>query len=334
MNAASSPSISPSTPPPATEVLVLGPAYCDLLFAGLEAIPELGTERFASGFLTTAGGSAITAVALRRLGRHVALVADVGDDPHGGVIREVLRREHVDARWLRVRDDAPTPVTAVLSTPEDRAFVTHLPAPGEPPELDDVLAASGARHLHVGGFPVALAVPGLMATAHRRGVTVSFDPGWDERALRDPRVLALATACDLLMPSRSEAVRLADLDDGADAERALSTLVATRPNGTTIVKDGPRGAIASDPQGTARIASPTVVAVDPTGAGDVFDAGFLDAWLGGAPLDACLRTGAICGARAVTAHGGASAAPYRAEIDRLLAETGEDVGNAAARESR
>jgi len=330
VNAASSPSTSASTPASA-EVLVLGPAYCDLLFTGLEAIPALGTERFASGFLTTAGGSAITAVALRRLGRRIALVADVGDDPHGGVIQDVLRREGVDARWLRVRDDAPTPVTAVLSTPADRAFVTHLPTPAEPPNLDDILAASGARHLHAGGFPAALALPDLMTTARRHDVTVSFDPGWDERALRDPRVLGLASACDVLMPSRSEAARLADLDDGADAQRALSHLAAGRPYGTTIVKDGPRGAVASDPRGTARVTSPTVAAVDPTGAGDVFDAGFLDAWLSGAPLDACLRSGAICGARAVTAHGGASAAPSRDEIDRLHAQDGED---ATARESR
>lgn len=335
MNAASSPSASPSASSNTTaaaEIVVLGPAYCDLLFAGLDAIPALGTERFASGFLTTAGGSAITAVALRRLGRRVALVADVGDDPHGRVIQEVLQREGVTTRWLRVRDDAPTPVTAVLSTKDDRAFVTHLPTPGQPPALDAVLVASGARHLHVGGFPAALDLPDLMTTARSRNVTVSFDPGWDERALRDPRVLELATACDLLMPSRSEAVRLADLDDDADAARALSKLAATRPAGTTIVKDGPRGAVARDPHGTARVASPSVVAVDPTGAGDVFDAGFLDAWLDGASLDACLLSGAICGARAVTAHGGASAAPTRAEIDRLLAEESENLHDAATRE--
>jgi len=321
---------SPADPsaPASVEVVVLGPAYCDLLFAGLEAIPAPGTERFASGFVTTAGGSAITAVALRRLGRAVALVADVGDDPYGRVIQRVLEREGVDLRWLRIRDDAPTPVSAVLSTETDRAFVTHLPAPGEPPDLDAVLAASGARHLHVGGFPAALDLPDLVATAHRRSVTVSFDPGWDERALRDRRVLGLASACDLLMPSRSEAARLAGADDLA-AEAALSRLAALRPHGTTVVKDGPRGAVATDPHGTARVASPSVVAVDPTGAGDVFDAGFLDAWLSGAPLDACLLSGAICGARAVTAHGGASAAPTRSEIDRLLAEASE---HAATRE--
>jgi len=315
---------SPVDPSPsaAVEVLVLGPAYCDLLFTGLEGVPALGTERFASGFLTTAGGSAITAVALRRLGRPVALVADLGDDPHGRVIRDVLEHEGVDLRWLRTRDDAPTPVSAVLSTTTDRAFVTHLPPRAEPPDLDAVLAASGARHLHVGGFPAALDLPDLVATAHRRSVTVSFDPGWDERALRSPRVLGLAAACDLLMPSRSEAARLAG-SDGLAAEAALSQLAALRPHGTTVVKDGPRGAVGADPRVTARVASPSVVAVDPTGAGDVFDAGFLDAWLGGAPLDACLRSGAICGARAVTAHGGASASPTRAELDRLLAERSE-----------
>lgn len=305
------------------DVLVCGPAYCDLLFAGLEALPALGTERFAQGFLITAGGSAITAVALRRLGRRVGLLADVGADAHGEVVRRVLRHEQVETGWLRERPDAPTPVTAVLSTPGDRAFVTYLAPDAEPPDLEDALVASGARHVHVGGFPAALRIPHLVDVARRQGATVSFDPGWDERALDHPRVRELATRCDVLLPSRNEALRLADLvDDGPDAaSHAAAALARLRSAGVTVVKDGARGAWGAAPGARAHAVPPPVTPRDPTGAGDVFDAGFLDAWLAGEPLAACLRRGAACGARAVTAHGGTAAAPTTADLTRALIET-------------
>jgi hypothetical protein len=306
-------------------VLVCGPAYCDLLFAGLPALPELGTERFAQGFLITAGGSAIAAVALQRLGRPSGLLADVGADPHGDVVRGVLAEAGVATAWLRRRPDVPTPVTAVLSTPADRAFVTYLAPPAAPPDLAGVLHASGARHLHVGGFPAALQLPHLVDVAHAAGATVSFDPGWDERALDQPRVREVAQRCDVLLPSRNEALRLAGLaDEGPDdARRAAAALAAQRQEAVTVVKDGARGAWVAAPGERAHAAAPTVASRDPTGAGDVFDAGFLDAWLAGAPLAACLRHGVACGARAVTAYGGTAAAPTAEELGRLLADTPE-----------
>jgi hypothetical protein len=307
----------------AAEVLVCGPAYCDMLFAGLEALPALGTERFAQGFLITAGGSAITAVALRRLGRRTALLADVGADAHGEVVRRVLSDEGVETRWLRARRDAPTPVTAVLSTPGDRAFVTYLAPDAEPPDFAEALAATGAGHVHVGGFPAALRIPHLVDVARGQGATVSFDPGWDERALDHPRVREVASRCDVLLPSRNEALRLADLaDDGPDAARRSATALARlRPEAVTVVKDGARGAWGAGPDARVHVAPPPVTPHDPTGAGDAFDAGFLDAWLAGRSLADCLRRGAVCGARAVTARGGATAAPTAAELSRALAQS-------------
>jgi sugar/nucleoside kinase (ribokinase family) len=88
----------------------------------------------------------------------------------------------------------------------------------------------------------------------------------------------------------------------------------------TIVKDGARGALGAARAERARAAVPPVRTVDATGAGDVFDAGFLDAWLSGRPLGDALLRGAICGARAVTRPGGATAAPTRAELERALQE--------------
>ena len=301
-------------------VVVAGPAYCDLLFGGLERLPRLGEERFAGRFLIAAGGSAITAIALRRLGHPVALAAVVGDDALGRIIRERLVAEGVDVSWLHVAPGTATPVTAVLSTGADRAFVTYLEdAAVHGAELAPALKAFGARHLHVAGFPVALAEPDVVATAHAAGATVSFDPGWDAQALAAARVQRVALEADVLLPNRLEAELL--LASGPDDEAPLTAaaaaarLAAARGGRTTVVKDGPAGAHGVDPQGPTHATAPAVDALDPTGAGDVFDAGFLDAWWADAPLAEALRRGAVCGARATTAYGGATAAPTRAELE-------------------
>jgi len=307
-------------PPAPVRAVVLGPTYCDLVFGGLERLPELGEERFARSFLIATGGSAITAIALHRLGHAVQLCADVGRDALAAWLRDALTREGVGIDALRA-DQEITPVTAALSTAADRAFVTYLEPPGPPPDLEAVLRATGATHLHVAGFPAALADPGLVDTAHALGVTVSFDPGWDGRALADPRVRGVALAADVLLPNRLEAdLLLAEAGDGGgppSAEVALARLAALRPGRVTVVKDGAAGAWGADARTSVHVAAPAVDAIDATGAGDVFDAGFLDAWWAGEPLEGCLRRGAWCGARATTAHGGATAAPTRAQLDAL-----------------
>jgi sugar/nucleoside kinase (ribokinase family) len=305
----------------AMRVLVVGPAYADLVFGGLDRLPDWGEEVFARSFAVTAGGSAITAIALARLGHRVALVAGLGDDAFGAVVRGLLEDEGVDVAATAGRAGVATPVTAVLTGAHDRAFATHLGAAGAAPDVAVALRATGAEHVHVAGFPVVLADPDVVAIARAAGARVSFDPGWDERALADPRVRAAARDADVLLPNRMEAARLvAQSDDAAVRDASpralLDRLAADRPDGATVVKDGAGGAWARGPDGVAHhVAAPQVTAVDPTGAGDVFDAGFLDAWWAGLSLPACLARGVWCGARATTAHGGATAAPTRTELE-------------------
>lgn len=296
-------------------VLVLGPVYCDLVFADLDTLPQLGEERFARRLLLAAGGSAITAIALRRLGHRVSLASQVGDDAHGRLVRASLMQEGVDTRLLEELAGTPTPVTVVLSTPADRAFVTYLGTNTTAPDLSHVLARAEVRHMHVAGFPVALAHPDVVESGHRHGLSVSFDPGWDARALTDPRVRAVARDADVLLPNRLEACLLLGAPATTSASEALTRLAATRPHGLTVVKDGPDGAHAHAGEERAYVAAPPVQAIDPTGAGDVFDAGFLDAWLSDLPLTACLEHAVRCGAAATTAYGGASAAPRRSDLE-------------------
>jgi sugar/nucleoside kinase (ribokinase family) len=73
------------------------------------------------------------------------------------------------------------------------------------------------------------------------------------------------------------------------------------------VKQGDRGVFLQSPLGWLEIPARKVKAIDTTGAGDSFNAGFLEAYVRGEDLETCARAGLAAGTRAVTKIGGTTA---------------------------
>jgi sugar/nucleoside kinase (ribokinase family) len=107
---------------------------------------------------------------------------------------------------------------------------------------------------------------------------------------------------DIFFPNAREAKRITG---SADLETAISRLAERVP--LVVVKLGEEGALAQ--RGRERFVSPAVKVdvVDPVGAGDSFDAGFLAQYLRGADLPACLAWGNLAGAFSTTMAGGTEA---------------------------
>jgi ribokinase len=106
------------------ELAVATPAFLDLTFVGLEALPEPGEERFAGELVRSPGGGAITAVAAARLGLDTALVAPVGDDLGGEYVRREVERDGVAVAGFRTKR---TPETVIMPIGESRTMVTVDP---------------------------------------------------------------------------------------------------------------------------------------------------------------------------------------------------------------
>jgi ribokinase len=106
------------------ELAVATPAYLDLTFVGLEALPAPGEERFAGELMRSPGGGAITAVAAARLGLQTALVAPLGSDLAGEYVRRELEEEGVAVAGFRTKR---TPETVVMPIGAERTMVTVDP---------------------------------------------------------------------------------------------------------------------------------------------------------------------------------------------------------------
>jgi len=297
----------PGAPP--TDVLCAGTVFYDLVFTGLDGPPEPGRERWTAGMGSSPGGVANLAVALRRLGLQTSLAACFGEDRYGDYCWETLAgQEGVDLRLSRRCPGWHSPVTVSLAYDRDRALVTHG---HEPPLTSDQLMtdppSARAAVVSLGTEPA-----GWAQAAAAGGTLVLADVGWDPSGAWPDSVLDQLGWCHAFLPNDAEAMRYTRTDS---PEAALSRL-ADRVS-VAVVTLGAGGAVAVD-QSTGesvRVPRVTVDALDPTGAGDVFLAGFTTATLAGWPLVQRLRFAALTAALAVRHFGGSLAAPGWADVD-------------------
>lgn len=305
-----------------TRVLVVGEINVDLILGPYQTFPAPGREVLVDDAVMTLGSaSAILATGLAKLGTSVAFVGLVGADAWGDLCLETMYTAGVDVTRVTRSPSLRTGLTVSISSPRDRALVTFagsIAALGP----DDVagLPGAGFSHVHVSSYYLQSglrpALPGLFGRARAAGVTTSLDPGFDPEERWDG-ILDFLPLVDVFLPNEVELEGLTGMTDVGDALGALH-------NGRTltVAKLGARGcAVLVD--GTSRVvAPPRVASVDTTGAGDSFDAGFLDAWVRHVGLAECLQAAVFCGAASTTGVGGATAQASRTDVDAYLAAAG------------
>ena len=251
------------------DLAVATPAFLDLTFVGLEALPGPGEERFAGDLLRSPGGGAITVVAAARLGLRSALVAPLGDDLAG----EFVRRE-VEAEGVQVTGYRPTktPQTVVMPVGDQRTMVTVDPGVrARAADIADLQPAAVACNV---------AQLDLVPEGARAYLTCGDD---DARAFaaRPPAGLADIQGLFLGVP---DAITLT----GADGvEAAAEKLAETIP--TVVLTLGARGLLAI--VDGRRVEVPEFDArpvVDPTGDRDLMCAAYAWADLRGASVEDAL----------------------------------------------
>jgi sugar/nucleoside kinase (ribokinase family) len=303
------------------DVLLPGPYFCDLIFSGLEELPMGGREIFSRAFDLLPGACFHPVNALTRLGLRVGWACDFGTDEVSRLILDEVRHRGIDDTLIRVVDQPLCNVSASLSLAADRAFVTYLDEP-PPRSYASLIERCRPRCLMLPGLYLAHRSwwlreqhgdPDLVQAARDIGATVFMDCQHVEVTLADPGVRDVIASVDVFCPNAGEALHLTGADVLEDAVRELAALAPL-----VVVKLGADGALAA--RGDERISSAaiTVEAVDTTGAGDCFDAGFIYGSLEGEPVEQCLQYANLAGGLAVSAAG-SEAAPIASELHELLA---------------
>jgi sugar/nucleoside kinase (ribokinase family) len=294
-------------------VLVVGDVINDVLVQAPWPL-ALGDDNPAEIRSQPGGSAANQAAWLATLGLDVVFAGRAGVRDAEFHRRE-LARFGVEPR-LAADESVPTGAIVVLVGPDgERTMITDRGAnrrlgPADVPAalLDD------AALLHLTGYsffepgPRAV-VRRLLAEAGRRGVPVTVDPG-SAAFLAAPSVgpaafLGWTRGAAVCFPNLDEAAVLTGADALQAADPAAMAAVLTGYYGVVVVKLGAEGAVFAAPgSAPGRVAAEPAAVRDTTGAGDAFCAGFLAAWLGGAPVAVACAAAAETAARAVSSLGG------------------------------
>jgi len=302
---------------PNLDITIVGEINLDLILYGLPEQMSPERELLASGFAITLGSSsAILAHNLAALGSRVGFVTKVGDDFFGTLAMERLRERGVDLAG--VAHGAKSGVTLILPHGSQRHILTY---PGTISELRfedlDLDYLASARHFHMSSLflqrELLPHVPELFRRMKSAGLTTSLDTNDDPDDRWNSVLEEILPHVDILLPNEREAMKMSWADDVETALARLAQKVET-----VVVKMGARGAVAIRDGRRFSAPSVPVTVIDPIGAGDSFDAGFLHQFLRGADLTTCLAYGNLCGAFSTTDCGGTEAFRDAARMQRFL----------------
>jgi sugar/nucleoside kinase (ribokinase family) len=308
----------------AVEIIAIGEALVEIMRTRVDDPLDRASE-FVGPF--PSGAPAIFADQAARLGHKVGFIGAVGDDDFGTCQLERLNSDGLDITLCpRVRDRATGVAFVTYFSDGSRRFLYHIAhaAAGQMPELNAAYF-TGAKYLHICGS--SLSVSERMRNScyeavdltRAAGGKVSFDPNLRPELLGGEAALRricgpVVEASYVVLPSGAEAELLTGVKG---AEAACRALLEKGPE-IVALKRGARGCTIVTKDQELDAPAFRVQAVDPTGAGDCFDAGFVVGLLEGLPLEHVGRLANACGALGATRKGPMEGAFWRAEVEDFV----------------
>ena len=298
----------------------------ETMVLGVPAVP--GRLRHAAGLgLRIGGAESNVAIALSRLGLSAGWVGYLSADEPGQIVLDRIRGEGVDTSRVRRLEEAPTGLYLREKVgAEVRVYYYRRGSAASKmaPDAFDPDYLAGAAFLHLTGVTPALSadcrafVLWAARQARASGARVSFDVNyrsklWSAAEAKGftEEVLPLV---DLLFVGDEEAQALWGRDD----ERFVRELAAGRGPQEVVLKRGERGSLVLlEGEILEQPAFPTVE-VDPIGAGDAFDAGYLAGYLWGLAPEERLRTANAMGALSVATLGDYEGLPGKNELRAFI----------------
>ena len=306
------------------DIACLGILVADLLGRPIDSLPPRGRLGLVEEMSLHIGGCAAnTGIDLARLGVSTSVLGKVGVDGLGDFVLKTLEQNNMDVRGV-VRDDSvnTSSTMAMVASDGERTFLHYLGGNARYRAEDvrwDVI--QDARILHVAG---ALVMPGIdgqpmadvLKKAKSMGMITSMDVVWDATGSWIKTLGPCLPFTDYFEPSLSEAQELTGLENEREVAQALLDLGV----GTVALKLGKDGCYIKSADTEVRSPAFIIDAVDGTGSGDAFDAGFLVGVLNGWEMARTARFANAVGAHCVMGLGATAGVRSLKETEHFLTE--------------
>ena len=287
-----------------------------------------GKLRYASDFrLRMAGAESNVAVGLCKLGHSAGWISALGKDELGQYVRNSIRAEGVDTDHIKWDPEHPTGLMIKqLSAGETSVFYyrKNSAASHYGPEDLPFSYLAEAKIIHLSGITPALsescrlAVEAMAEFAREKNILLSFDPNIRKKLWvgRDfvPLMRKLLNACQIALLGLDEAEMIL----GVREPEAITRLLTQQGVRYIAIKDGGNGAWCAKDGKMIRVLPEPCRCIDPIGAGDGFNAGFLAGILEGRNLEQCGKMGAIAGGMATETLGDIDGYPDAEQMEAKL----------------
>ena len=305
------------------QVVCVGQAVVDCITDCMEDTPYRKNVYRAESISLSVGGDAFNeSVILSRMGHKVQIVCCLGQDVAGDIIVSALEGNNVSTDHVARLSTEHTPVANILLNPmKERQSVTSRAAALRS-YIPSIVGISGYRVLSLASlFRAPLDKPEtiteLVKQAKRDGAIVCADtkmPTFRQIGMDD--IKDALPYIDYLFPNENEAAYFSGQSD----YNRMAQAFLDRGVGHVVVKTGAAGCVARSREESFVLPAFPVEAVDPTGAGDNFAAGFISTLLhSGSFYDCCVFASATA-ANSVMAVGTTTGVKNRQQIEAFLKE--------------
>jgi len=272
-----------------TDITSIGDVNVDILTSNITDYPPKDAQIILEDLHLTSGGCAANfAKASAILGRKTRLIARIGDDIFGDHVRKSLGS--VDNLDLRLISGGRTAVTlAITFKDKSRSFLTFPGANSEFSIKDIDSDLIKGKYVHIASFflqGLRADTKKILDYAHGKGMTASFDTGYDPLGWSKADVSLVRKTLkdvDIFFPNFAEAQAITKTKK---VEEVIDELLSLGP-AIVALKMGSKGCHICTKDEKIFIPAFRVKAIDTTGAGDVFAAGFVHAHSRGWDLKKC-----------------------------------------------
>lgn len=291
------------------KLLVVGELNIDLILNNIQGFPQIGTEIIADSMNFTLGSSsAIMASNISAMGVPTSFCGTIGTDDFGDYVLKQLKLKNVDTQFIQKVAEEKTGITIVMNYEQDRANVTYCGA------MDHLTIQkipwdqlNQFQHFHLSNYFIQKGLKydltKIFRKAKEAGLSTSLDLQWDPENKWDFDYKSCLPFVDVFLPNEAELLALTQQND---IENALEELIPY----TNIIalKLGEKGGMVIS--GNTRLEEKPFLNKgfkDAIGAGDSFNAGFIQKYIQGAPLNECLLNANLMGSLSTTQSGGTAA---------------------------
>ncbi len=309
------------------DVACIGILVADVIAKPVDKIPKPGLLERIDSIAIYSGGCAMNAgIDMAKIGLKTAVLGKTGDDSFGSFLRGELEKYSVDISGLATDESVQTSASVVVSASNGERSFLHTVGANATFCYNDVNwdVIENSKIVFVAGTMLMDAFDGedcakVLKKCKEMGKITVLDTAWDSRG----RWMQVLKPCmpyiDVFMPSIDEAIELAG---GEEEPAKIADIFFEMGVKQVVIKLGSKGCYLRETKDAEGVIIPCfkVKAVDTTGAGDSFCAGFLTGMAKGLPFADCGRFANAVGAHCVQAMGASTGIRSYDEIRNFIIE--------------